>query len=408
MSTEAIDPQRFRHVLGHFPTGVVVATALQEGGTPAGMAVGSFTSVSLDPPLVAFLPDKKSTSFPKIRQAGSFCINVLSGDQEQVCRAFAARGGDKFGDVSWYSAGSGSPIIDGAVAWIDCEIQEVLEAGDHYIVLGRVLDLAVGKNASPLLFFRGGYGQFTAPSLSAPARPDLLTHLRMMDCARSEMEHVAQECRCECLAVTVVADEIVTIGSAGQSYGQAPADRIGQRMPFVPPLCSLFVAWAGDEGREQWLRRLGPDVPAEDVAAYTDMVERVRARGWSMALGGRSHIAFELALARLSMPAPTAEQQRAVREAARKVGPHSHEPAELEDEQPYKVRNISAPVFDESGGVVLMLTLIGLPRVSRLEELAYFRDRLCAAADRVTRRLGGRTPVAVEDPLRGRSAASTG
>lgn len=401
MSNDVIDPQRFRHVLGHFPTGVVVATALQDGGVPAGMAVGSFTSVSLDPPLVAFLPDKSSTSFPKIRETGAFCINVLSGEQEQVCRAFATRGGDKFADVSWSSAGSGSPIIDGAVAWIDCEISDVLEAGDHYIVLGRVLDLAVGKNAVPLLFFRGGYGQFTAPSLSAPARPDLLTHLRVMDSARSEMERLAEECRCECLAVTVVADEIVTLGSAGQSYGQAPADRIGQRMPFVPPLCSLFVAWADQQVRERWLRRLGRDVPVEDVAAYTEIVDRVRARGWSMALGGRSHIAFELALAQLSMPAPTAEQQGAVRDAARRVGPHSHEPATLEEGQPYKVRNISAPVFDDSGDVVLMLTLIGLPLISRLEELAYYRDRLCSAADRITRRLGGRTPVPVEDPLRG-------
>ena len=88
-----MEPGRFRHVLGHFPTGVVVVTAMHEEGGPVGMAVGSFTSVSLDPPLVAFLPDRSSTSFPKIRDAGSFCINVLANDQEHVCRAWAARRG---------------------------------------------------------------------------------------------------------------------------------------------------------------------------------------------------------------------------------------------------------------------------------------------------------------------------
>ena len=86
------DSKRFRQVLGHYPTGVTVVTAVDADGQPAGMAVGSFTSVSLDPPLVAFLPDKSSTSFPRIRRASSFCVNVLSAEQENVCRAFAAKG----------------------------------------------------------------------------------------------------------------------------------------------------------------------------------------------------------------------------------------------------------------------------------------------------------------------------
>ena len=239
-----VEPGRFRQVLGHFPTGVVVVTAVQDNGEPAGMAVGSFTSVSLDPPLVAFLPDRSSSSFPKIRAAGSFCINVLAGDQEHVCRAFATRGADKYAAVAWRAASSGSPVLDGVVAWIDCDIDQVLEAGDHYIVLGRVRDLDVADKASPLLFFRGGYGQFSPASLASPAEPDLLPQLRVMDAARGEMERVASELGLECLAVTVVRDEIVTIGSAGQAYGQDPADRIGQRMPFVPPLCALFVAWS--------------------------------------------------------------------------------------------------------------------------------------------------------------------
>src|SRR5581483_7424445 len=116
-STRVIDPKQFRAVLGNYPTGVVVITAVEDGGAPCGMAVGSFTSVSLDPPLVAFLPDKSSTSFPKIRTASSFCVNVLAAEQEDICRAFARSGGDKFAGVAWTPTASGAPKLDGVSAW---------------------------------------------------------------------------------------------------------------------------------------------------------------------------------------------------------------------------------------------------------------------------------------------------
>src|ERR1700760_4852131 len=147
----AIDPGTFRQVLGHFPTGVVVAAGLDGDGQPAGMAVGSFTSVSLDPPLVAFLPDKSSTSFPRLRHASSFCVNVLSAEQENVCRAFAAKGRDKFQGLSWRPAASGAPILHGVVAWIDCEFEAIHESGDHYIVIGKVNELNVASQSMPLL-----------------------------------------------------------------------------------------------------------------------------------------------------------------------------------------------------------------------------------------------------------------
>ena len=168
---------------------------------------------------------------------------MLANDQEHVCRAFAARGGDKYGSASWRPAGSGAPVLDGVVAWIDCDVDQILEAGDHYIVLGRVRDLAVHNTTSPLLFFRGGYGGFSPASRAAPAEPDLLSQLRVVDTARGEMERVAADLHVECLAVTVVRDEIVTIGSAGQAYGLGPTDRIGQRMPFVPR--SVRCSWPG-------------------------------------------------------------------------------------------------------------------------------------------------------------------
>lgn len=162
MSTEPIEPQVFRSVMGHFPTGVTAVTAVDEG-TPVGMTVGSFTSVSLEPPLVAFLPGRHSRTWARIRHAGNFCVNVLTCEQVDLCSAFATNQADKFGAISWHPGLSGSPVLDGALAWIDCAIDAVHPAGDHDIVVGRVLALEADLDAlsGPLLFFRGGYGRFS-------------------------------------------------------------------------------------------------------------------------------------------------------------------------------------------------------------------------------------------------------
>jgi len=160
----------FRHVLGHYPTGVCAVTAM-DGGRPVAMVVGSFTSASLDPPLVAFLPDRKSRSWPRIARAGRFCVNVLAEDQQPVCRALASRDDDKFQDVAHRSSAQGLPIIDGAIAWIECALHAVHEAGDHFIALGRVQSLKVVHRGRPLLFFRGGYGSFAALGESGTVVP---------------------------------------------------------------------------------------------------------------------------------------------------------------------------------------------------------------------------------------------
>lgn len=164
------DSGRFRHVLGHFATGVAVITAVGPNG-PAGMVVSSFTSVSLEPPLVAFLPDKSSTSWPSIRAAGSFCVNILSVGQEQLCAQFARKGGDKFAGVPWSAAPSGAPVLDGVMAWIDCELTQTFDSGDHYIAIGRVLQLEAADIGAPLVFFQGGYQHLESPPLM-PAELD--------------------------------------------------------------------------------------------------------------------------------------------------------------------------------------------------------------------------------------------
>ncbi|GAA3427028.1 hypothetical protein GCM10018953_42110 [Streptosporangium nondiastaticum] len=153
-----VDERRFRSVLGHFATGVVAVTALAPGGRPHGLAVGSFTSVSLDPPLVAFCVGRTSTSCPHLRPADVLTVNVLAEHQRPVCDALAASGGDKFAGLDWTPSPAGNPVFDGALAWIDCSVEAEYPAGDHMIVVCRVRDLDVHASGGPLVFFRGRYG----------------------------------------------------------------------------------------------------------------------------------------------------------------------------------------------------------------------------------------------------------
>ena len=152
----AIDQAHYRQVLGHFPTGVTVVAGM-EGDEPVGLAVGSFFSLSIDPPLVGFCVGKSSTSWARMEATGAFCVNVLGADQEDVCRVFATSGEDKFASIGWRPAETGAPLIDGVLAWIDCDLETVHDGGDHHIVIGRVRGLEVGHEGDPLVFFRGGY-----------------------------------------------------------------------------------------------------------------------------------------------------------------------------------------------------------------------------------------------------------
>jgi 3-hydroxy-9,10-secoandrosta-1,3,5(10)-triene-9,17-dione monooxygenase reductase component len=159
------DPQaraaarRFREVLGRFASGITVVTSIS-GGEPVGMTCQSFSSVSLDPPLVMFVPARTSRAWPVIQRSGRFCVNVLAADQEPVSTRMATKGVDKFDGIAWHPAEvTGSPVIEGTLAHLDCTIHAVHEGGDHFIVIGRVEHLATtdGDVSEPLLYFRGRY-----------------------------------------------------------------------------------------------------------------------------------------------------------------------------------------------------------------------------------------------------------
>lgn len=160
--TVEIEPGHFRSVLGNYPTGVCVITGCNANGEAFGMVVGSFTSVSLDPPLVGFFPDRRSSSWPKIRSCGHFCVNVLAADQAELCARFASKGDHKFEGISHRLSDRGMPILDNIVASIECQIDDEFDLGDHSIVVGRVVGLSNQRDTLPLLFVRGALGRFEA------------------------------------------------------------------------------------------------------------------------------------------------------------------------------------------------------------------------------------------------------
>jgi 3-hydroxy-9,10-secoandrosta-1,3,5(10)-triene-9,17-dione monooxygenase reductase component len=161
----------FRKVLGHFCTGVTVIT----GEGPVGFACQAFAALSLDPPLVLFCPGRDSGTWQAISASGRFCVNVLAEDQQELSAKFGRAGAGKFVGTAWSPAPSGATILDGALTWIDCDVEEVRDGGDHHVVIGRVRRLGPCRDAQPLLFYRGRY---TATDQKAERKPNaMLDHL---------------------------------------------------------------------------------------------------------------------------------------------------------------------------------------------------------------------------------------
>jgi flavin reductase (DIM6/NTAB) family NADH-FMN oxidoreductase RutF len=151
-----IDANELRRVLGHFPTGVSVITTQDKLGAPHGLTVNALTSVSLAPPLLLICIDKKSDTYPCFEESRVFTVNILADDQEPLSRKFAVSGGDKFESVSYRVGANGAPILDGALAYLECRVTAAYDGGDHTIYVGAIERAETGSGR-PLLFYRGSY-----------------------------------------------------------------------------------------------------------------------------------------------------------------------------------------------------------------------------------------------------------
>jgi len=150
------DSKLQRKIMGQFATGVTVVTT-GEGAARTGLTVSSFTSLSLDPPLILVAIDNRSTSRDDIRRNGSFAVSILSVDQEEASRKFATPGPKDFSAFDWKTAVTGAPILEGSLAWVDCRLHSVLPGGDHEIFVGEIVAGEASDQPAPLLYFSGKY-----------------------------------------------------------------------------------------------------------------------------------------------------------------------------------------------------------------------------------------------------------
>jgi flavin reductase (DIM6/NTAB) family NADH-FMN oxidoreductase RutF len=154
--TMSFDVGQFKEVMSRFATGVTIVAGLEDKA-PVGFTCQSFISLSIEPPFVAIAPARTSTTWPRIARAGSFCVNLLADHQIELAQGFAVSGGPKFDGVDWRPTPiTGAPLIEGSLAWVDCEVELVHDAGDHELIIGKVLDLGTG-DGSPLLFYQSKF-----------------------------------------------------------------------------------------------------------------------------------------------------------------------------------------------------------------------------------------------------------
>lgn len=366
----------YRQTLGHYPTGVAVVTATKADGTPTGMTVGSFTSVSLDPPLVAFLPSKTSSSWAALRECGdTFGVNILAADQEVVCRRIASSGTDKFKDVAWHESPLGLPILDGCVAYMECKVAEVRDAGDHDLVLGEVVQMGVQRPTESLLFFRGGYGSFRPRSL-AVGTPQLFDQLRFVDVARPIIERLASDSGHEITALVLHEGDLITTAAANDGSHMSRL-RVGRRTPFLPPVGAVHAAYGPDSVRSYWLSQLPENATAEAARAER-MLDTIRNRGYGFTVGHQVGRAIE-AMGQRRARDNSAEALREFRDTIRRAS-DGYNVEFLSPQREYEFHAATAPVFHPRHGLVFTITLWGPSGLIAYDGMMARIDQLVHAA----------------------------
>lgn len=245
MSVNPVDTHDLRRAFGSFATGVTIVTTLDKQGEPCGFTANSFSSVSLDPPLVLVSVAKSAYGLSIFSESKGFAINILSEQQRDLSNRFASRGTDKFSGVGRYAGSTGAPLLDDVVAWFDCENYQQVDAGDHVILIGKVLDYSYNTDA-PLGFCRGAYVSFGL----SPKMLELVTssgHLQVGAIIENEDKILLQTGPDGDLKVPVAP----TVGDRSQPdslLGLLDAAGIHVELPF------LFAAYSGLDKRYIYYR----------------------------------------------------------------------------------------------------------------------------------------------------------
>jgi len=342
-------------------------------GKPVGLIVGTFSSVSMDPPLIAFYSMSNSRSFAQVQTAAAFCVNVLASDQEPFCRRFATAGDSKFNGVAWRPGPLGSPILDGAVWWIECTFEDVREAGDHYIVLGRVHDLAVERSTLPLLFFQGGYGKFSPGSFIAAPDPELIQASHVAETMRLHVEELSVEAGVNCSVLAKIRWDSVQVLAANHAPIVEPFP-LGHRQPLIPPFGAVFMANSSDADIDEWLGRAS-DPSEERRKLNRSHLERVRACGYSLLAAGPEALKrHQSVLSAFEQSDRLPRQQRDVQQVTSELADFFF--TDLVAGEHYTLANIVVLIAPKEGRPLMALRMTGLPTNASTEQIESWIDAM--------------------------------
>jgi flavin reductase (DIM6/NTAB) family NADH-FMN oxidoreductase RutF/DNA-binding IclR family transcriptional regulator len=387
----AIDPGLYREVMGHYPTGVAVVTALDSGG-PVGMVVGTFSAVSLDPPLVAFMPTLKSGTYARLSSSSAYCINVLAHDQLGLCRKMATPRDDKFDEVTWTKSPLGAPALTDAVAHVHCVVHSILGAGDHLIVLCTVTGMEVVRPVTPLLFFQGGYGGFSPRGMTAKGDASIIAAIHLADPARPYIEKLAAQWGCETAVLVAVGDDEMTTAASAYGGDATMRNRLGDRIPLIPPMGEAYFAGQSPEAVDRWLSSTSSLDPGA-IDRYRDRVRAIREGGAAIAMiapgGEQAYRQFHDALHEYTSTELTPARERALRQAIEDASWLLH--GDLSDDHLYDVGSVSVPVHNPEGDVSMVLRMAQLPPRADRSRVEQWIDALQTAARRVERDLDSPT-----------------
>ncbi len=376
-----LDNRLFRDVMGHYPTGVVIVTGVHPDGEHLAMVVGTFSSVSLEPALVSFLPMKTSRTFARLTECDSMCINVLTGKQEHIGRTIAGRRGDKFAGLDWHPSPSGDPILAGSLAWIDVRLASTVEAGDHWIALCEVVDLAVTNPEAPLIFFQGGYGRFAVPSLLARSDEEILGAAHQAEGARGLLEALAEQHRCEASLLSVVNEDDLVVLASAVAPGVDLADGLGVRIPVVPPIADVWVAEQPADLQERWLAKaVGPDTMTE---VFRDRLAFAAEHGYLMSFLPAGQLNPYAEVTRATRRYAAGELTPATERDIRRCIASSEVNYRMVDIDPcgtYDVGMIVAAIHDSEGRAIRMLRLAQLPGQASGSQVTKWIDAVTSAA----------------------------
>lgn len=362
-SAPVVDADLYREVMGHYPTGVAVVTGF-DNGEPIGMVVGTFSAVSLDPPMVTFMPAINSRTYMRLAESSAYCINVLAHDQLDLCRRMAVPRDDKFSQVDWSVSAFGAPVLADAVAYIHCTMTSAVPAGDHLIVLCTVHAMEVARSAPPLLFFQGGYGGFSPRGMTAKGDADLITAIRLADPARRFIGALSEALGCEAAVLVGVNDNELTTAASAYGGGASMQERLGARIPLMPPLGEAYVAGQTTEVVERWLSR-APSQEPEVLARYRSRLRTVAERGVALAMiapgGEDAYRDLHNAMDEYASNELTPARERAIRSVIQDMS-WFFAAGELIDDEVYDVGSVAVPVHNPEGDVSMVVRLTQLPR----------------------------------------------